>query len=94
MADKKSKSLNISIDPSQIVGSEIMKSGDYKYARMGVKMGDDQYMSISYEWKGEGNVPEFVMSLFEFMKANKEEVDKSKESGSLEYESLNKRIFK
>jgi hypothetical protein len=87
MADKKGKSLNISIDPAQIVGSEIMKSGDYKYARMGVKVGDDQYMSISYEWKGE-SIPEFVMGLFEFMKANVDEIKENKE----EFISLKERI--
>jgi len=78
MADKKSKSLNITIDPAQIVGSEIMKSGDYKYARMGVKIGDDQYLSVSYEWKGD-TIPEFVMGLMGWMQSSKEEIKENKE---------------
>jgi hypothetical protein len=78
MADKKVKSLNISIDPAQIVGSEIMKSGDYKYARMGVKLGDDQYLSVSYEWKGD-TIPEFVMGLMGWMQSSKEEIKENKE---------------
>jgi len=56
----KNKGLNINIMPEEIVGSEIVKSGDYKYASVGIKRGDNEYMRISYEWKGDG-VPEFVM---------------------------------
>ena len=85
MADKKGKSFTITIDPAQIVGSEIMKSGDYKYARMGVKIGDDQYMSISYEWKGE--IPEFVMNLVGWLQASKEEI----KEGAEEFAALKER---
>lgn len=72
MANK--KGITISVAPEEIVGSEVMKSGDYKYARIGVKKGDNEYMTISYEWKGDGSIPEFVMSIMDFIKSNKEEI--------------------
>lgn len=88
---KKSKGLSISISPEEITGSEIVKSGDYRYASVGVKKGDNEYMRISYEWKGEG-VPEFVMSLLSWMQSNQEEVDKAKEAGAEEYAALKERM--
>lgn len=84
---KKNKSMTITINPEEIIGSEIMRSGDYRYARLGVKRGDGEYLSISYEWKGEGSVPEFVMGLMEFIKANEEDIEKNEE----EYAELKER---
>lgn len=86
----KSKGLTINIAPEEIVGSEIVKSGDYKYASIGIKRGDDEYMRISYEWKGDG-VPEFVMGIMSWMQSNKEEIDKAKEEGAEEYAALKER---
>lgn len=87
----KNKGLTINIMPEEIVGSEIVKSGDYKYASIGVKRGDNEYMRISYEWQGEG-VPEFVMAIMSWMQANKEEIDKYKEEGAEEYTALKERV--
>lgn len=87
----KNKGLTINIDPEEIVGSEIVKSGDYKYASIGIKRGDDEYMRISYEWKGDG-VPEFVMGVMSWMQSNKEEIDKAKEEGAEEYAALKGRM--
>lgn len=86
----KNKGLTINIAPEEIVGSEIVKSGDYKYASVGIKRGDDEYMRISYEWKGDG-VPEFVMGIMSWMQSNKEEIDKAKEEGAEEYAALKER---
>jgi len=86
----KNKGLNINIMPEEIVGSEIVKSGDYKYASVGIKRGDNEYMRISYEWKGDG-VPEFVMGIMSWMQSNKEEIDKAKEEGADEYAALKER---
>jgi hypothetical protein len=77
--------------PEEIVGSEIVKSGDYKYASVGIKRGDNEYMRISYEWKGEG-VPEFVMGIMSWMQSNKEEIDEAKKDGAEEYAALKGRI--
>lgn len=87
----KNKGLTINIDPEEIVGSEIVKSGDYKYASIGIKRGDNEYMRISYEWKGDG-VPEFVMGIMSWMQSNKEEIDKAKEEGAEEYTALKERV--
>jgi len=87
----KTKGLTIEIMPEEIVGSEIMRNGDYKYASVGIKKGDNEYMRISYEWKGEG-VPEFVMGIMSWMQSNKEVIDKAKEMGAEEYASLKERM--
>jgi len=87
----KNKGLTINISPEEIVGSEIVKSGDYRYASVGIKKGDKEYMRISYEWQGD-NLPEFVMSLMSWMQSNKEEIDKAKEETSEEYAALKERI--
>lgn len=84
------KGMSITISPEEIVGSEIMKSGDYKYARVGIKKGDSEYMTISYEWKGDG-VPEFVMGLMDWIKANKETIDANKEAATEEWVALKER---
>jgi len=47
-------------------------------------------MSIGYEWEGDG-IPEFVMSLMGFVKANKEGVDVSVEAKKEEYEEYSSR---
>lgn len=70
MAKKKDSSFNISINPSDVVYTGISKSRDgYSSARMVVKSGDKEYMSISYEWEGAG-VPDFAMNLMSFMKGS------------------------
>jgi len=84
-----SKPMVIKIMPDEIVGTEIMKHGDYRSARVGVKTNEDEYLSVSYEWKGEG-VPEFVMNLMDFMKSNAEEIAQSKNDE--EYAALKERI--
>jgi hypothetical protein len=65
---KKDFSVKISID--QIVYSNISKSGDgYSSARVVLKKGDGEYMSISYEWK-DGPIPGFAMDLMAYMQSN------------------------
>lgn len=87
MATKKPKGITINISTDEILGWEIMQSGDYKYASVRVKRGDDEYLRVSYEWKG-SDVPDFVLSLMSFMKANK--IEKNLESE--EYVELKKRM--
>lgn len=84
------KGMSIAIAAEEIMGSEIVKSGDYRYARVGVKKGDNEFMTISYEWKGE-SVPEFVMGIMDWMKANKEEIDVKKQERAEEWKSLKER---
>lgn len=69
MAAKK-KGLTITIDPDEVMYTHISKSKDgYNSARIVVKRGDKEYMSISYEWEGEG-VPGFALDLMGFMQAS------------------------
>ncbi len=90
MASKK-KILSLDIMPDEIIGSEIIKSGDFRHASVGVKVNDNEFFRISYEWKGDV-VPEFVMALMNFMMAHKEEIEKSKEEHAEEYTALKERI--
>jgi hypothetical protein len=92
MADKKKdKNLVITIIPDDIIGADISRSRDYKYASVGVKISDNEYLRVSYEWKGDG-IPDFVMKLMTWMSANKEEIDQLKEEHAEEYEELKNRI--
>ena len=77
-AKKKGKDFNLVVPADAIRGTEIMKSGDYKYARVGAKIDEDTYVSVSYEWKGEG-IPDAVMALMEYIQANKAELKEDKE---------------
>lgn len=80
------KDLKLTIMAEQIMhfGLSVSKDG-YKSARVIVKKGDKEYMSIGYEWEGEG-IPDFVMSLMGFVQANKDDVDKSVEEKAEEYQ--------
>lgn len=71
MAGKKDMKFIVKAD--EIMYTNISKSKNYNSASIGIKRGDNEYMSISYEWGGEG-IPDFVMDLMSFMQANKEEV--------------------
>jgi len=84
MASKKNLSISIMPDEVMHFGLSVSKDG-YKSARVIVKRGDKEYMSIGYEWEGEG-IPEFVMSLMGFVKANQEELNASVEAKKEEYE--------
>lgn len=64
------KNFNVSIKPDDVVYTSINTSRDgYNSARMVIKAGDNEYMSISYEWEGKG-IPGFAMDLMGFMKNN------------------------
>jgi hypothetical protein len=89
MASK--KGLTLSIAPEEIMGAEVTKSGDYRYASVGIKRGDNEYLRIAYEWKGDG-IPEFVMSLMSWMQSNKEEIEAKKDEHKEEYQSLKERL--
>lgn len=87
MANKKRSDLVIKVSPEEVIGSEIGKSGDYSYAHMSAKIGDDEYMHISYEWSGQ-NVPTFVLDIMGWMQSNKEVIDEQKEKFAKEYNEL------
>ncbi len=87
MASKK-KDLIIKIDADEVMHTSISKSkGGYNSARMVIKKNDNEYMSINYEWEGDG-IPSFAMDLMGFMQANEMpfgEVVEGKEASFEEY---------
>ncbi len=89
MASKKDLKLTIPADQVMYFNLSVSKDG-YKSARVIVKKGDKEYMSIGYEWEGPG-VPDFVMSLMGFVQANKEDIDKSVEENAEEYQEYSSR---
>jgi len=91
-AAKKKKAANfvVNIEAEAIRGTEIMRSGEYKYARVSAKTGDDEYVSVTFEWKGEGYIPDAVMALMEYIKASKEDITEDAE----EYKEISERLYK
>ena len=68
------KKFTVNVDPESVVYSNISKSKDgYNSARMVIKAGEKDYMSISYEWEGD-HVPDFAMNLMSFMQSNEIEM--------------------
>jgi len=91
MATKDKGMITLTFSPEEIMGADIAKSGEYKYASVGIKKGENERMRISYEWSGEG-IPDFVMSLMGYMQANKEEIEKNKSDFEAEYSALKARL--
>ena len=91
MAAKKYKMITLSFSPEEIIGADIAKSGEYKYASVGIKRGEKERLRISYEWSGEG-IPDFVMNLMGWMQANQEEIDSNKKEFEDEYKELKERL--
>ena len=79
MAKKKSNDFNVAVVPEDVLYTNISTSKDgYNSARMVVKKGDNEYMTISYEWEG-GKIPGFAMDLMGFVKSNSMETSSIKE---------------
>jgi len=88
------KAMNIKIDPETIMHSGISVSKDgYKSARMLVKLGDNEYMSVGYEWEGDG-IPSFVMDMMSFMQSNEEVIEKAKQEFAAEADEYYDRKLK
>ena len=85
------KNFNVSVDPGQVMYTSINTSKDgYNSARMVVKVGDQEYMSISYEWEGSG-IPGFAMDLMAFMKSNNVETSGIWEGKAEEFAAFEKK---
>ena len=66
----KNKNFMVEVNPVEVMYTSINTSKDgYNSARMVIKKGDNEYMSISYEWEG-NSIPGFAMDLMGFMKNN------------------------
>lgn len=75
----KNKGLKFEIGPDDISYTSISRSQNYNSATIGIKKGDNEYMSINYEWSGD-SMPDFVMDLMGYMQSAK----KTTTSGSLQ----------
>jgi len=84
----KGKNLTLSFMPEEVIGAEIVKSGDYRYASVGIKKGENERCRVSYEWSGD-TIPDFVMALMSWMSANEEVIEENKNEE--EYASLKER---
>ena len=86
----KTKKFSVSVDSEEVMYTNISKYKDgYNSARIVVKKGDKEYMTISYEWEGD-YIPDFAMNLMSFMKANNVETSgvwPEKEEIYVEYSS-------
>lgn len=89
----KKNMFTVNIDPSNVMYTNISSSKDgYNSARMVVKAGENEYMSISYEWEGSGKVPGFAMDLMGLMKnMGQASVGVHDEEAYAEYEEFSKR---
>lgn len=72
------KGISVTITPDEIMHTGISKSKDgYNHASVSAKRGDNEYVSISYEWKGD-SIPDFALDTMGFMQANQELIETAK----------------
>ncbi len=87
---KTKKDFVVKVEADEVVHTSISKSKNgYNSARILVKRGDNEYMSINYEWEGDG-IPAFAMDLMGFMQANEMpfgEIVEGKEEAFKKYSS-------
>ena len=89
-----SKGMTLKINPEQVMATNIRRTkGGYNSASMAVKLGDNEYMSINYEWEGD-NVTDVAMDFMGFMNANKEEIEQAVESHKEEYAEMHEKKHK
>lgn len=87
----KAKDLKITISAQTVMYVSISKSKDgYNTARCYVKVAEKEYLSVSYEWEGDG-VPGFAMDLMGFMQANAEQIEKAQAELEKEFAEFQKR---
>jgi len=69
-AKKQNNNMFIELVPEKVVFTQIMKDkSGYNTARVVMRIGDKEYLQISYDWEGQ-NIPDFALQLMEFMKNN------------------------
>lgn len=89
MASK--KGMTLTIKPEQVMATSMRRTqGGYNSAGMAIKLGDNEYMSISYEWEGE-SITDTAMDFMGFMSANKESIEASIEEHAEEYSEFAKK---
>lgn len=62
------KKYSVEVDPKKVTSVNISRYTDgYNYASISMKVGDNEYSNIHYEWRGT-DMPEFVLNVVEIMK--------------------------
>ena len=75
-----SKGMTLNIKPDQVMATQIRRSkGGYNAASMAVMLGENEYLSINYEWQGD-DITDTAMDFMSFVSANKETIEASIES--------------
>lgn len=64
--------ITINISKKEITGINVSAHSDYNYASLYAKITDGEYFNCSTEWKKDTDVPDFVVSLMELVKTEKE----------------------
>lgn len=85
----KNKGLTVNITPDEVLYTTINSSKDgYNSARVVIKTGDKEYLSVSCEWEGD-TIPSFAMDLMGMIqgKGGKQGVSAGKEEAYDEYAS-------
>ena len=94
MAAKKPSTFDLSVKAEDVMYTNISTSKNgYNSATMAIKKGENEYMSISYEWSGD-TIPGFAMDLMGFMKKQgmeKSGVWEGKEDAYIEFSHRNKK---
>ena len=83
------KGMTLKINPEQVMATNMRRTkGGYNSASMAVKLGDNEYMSISYEWEGD-KVTDTAMDFMGFMNANKDVIEEAVAKHAEEYAAKN-----
>lgn len=90
MAKAKTKSLDFSILPEDVVYTNISKSNDYNSARVTTKLGDKAYMSVGIEWEDGGETPDIVMDIMDTILKGGSEKAGIPEGKQIDYEEAKK----
>jgi len=62
--------ISVSVKLDEAVSVYISAKDRYNYSRLVVKVDEDEYLEIGYNWKGEKYIPTFVMELMGFIKGS------------------------
>jgi len=65
-----SKKYSVAFSSGEIVRVDVHKNKEgYNYASVGVKKGQDNYMNVGYEWRGD-KTPDFVMDVMAYFSSD------------------------
>jgi hypothetical protein len=61
---------NLPFSSEEVMSTSVYKSkSGYNYASLNIAKGEDQYINISYEWKG-NDIPDLAMDILSYMQVD------------------------